>query len=117
MVGTVRISNRRSEKTTFWIVDAQSVKNTDTSEHKGYDSDKEISGIKRHIAVDTQGFPDAIAVTTAGVAYRKGSIGSFYPSQEIAVGRRSIFGPMAPIEKQPFVDGVTEIVERSFELA
>ena len=33
----------------------QSVKNTDSAENKGYDSGKKVSGIKRHIAVDTQG--------------------------------------------------------------
>jgi transposase len=29
------------------IVDAQSVKNTDTAGHKGYDAGKKVSGIKR----------------------------------------------------------------------
>jgi hypothetical protein len=29
------------------------VKNTDTAENKGYDAGKKVSGIKRHIAVDT----------------------------------------------------------------
>ncbi len=67
----VRIRNGRSEKMTFLIVDTQSVKNTDTSEHKSYDSGKEISGIKRHLAVDTQGFPEAIVVTTVEVPDRK----------------------------------------------
>ena len=33
------------------IVDSQSVKNTDTAGHKGYDAGKKVSGIKRHIAV------------------------------------------------------------------
>mgnify|MGYP003327862249 FL=1 len=40
----------RKEKTSFCIVDAQSVKNTDTAEEKGYDAGKKVSGIKRHIA-------------------------------------------------------------------
>jgi len=39
--------------TSFLIVDAQSVKNTDSAEQKGYDAGKDL-GIKRHIAVDTQ---------------------------------------------------------------
>jgi transposase len=56
------------------IVDAQSVKNTDSARHKGYDAGKKISGIKRHIAVDTQGLPHAIAVTTANVTDRKGAL-------------------------------------------
>jgi hypothetical protein len=47
--------NGRKEKTTMGIVDAQSVKNTDTAKEKGYDGGKKISGIKRHIAVDTNG--------------------------------------------------------------
>ena len=54
MVGEERQSHGREEKTTFLIIDAQSVKNTDTAEEKGYDAGKKISGIKRHIAVDTQ---------------------------------------------------------------
>jgi transposase len=60
--------------TTFLIVDAQSVKNTDSAEEKGYDAGKKVSGIKRHIAVDTQGLPHAIAVTTAEVTDRKGAL-------------------------------------------
>jgi transposase len=54
------------------IVDAQSVKNTDTAGSKGYDAGKKVSGIKRHIGVDTQGLPHAVAVTTAEVTDRKG---------------------------------------------
>jgi len=56
------------------IVDAQSVKNTDSAREKGYDAGKKVSGIKRHIAVDTQGLPHAIAVTTADVTDRKGAL-------------------------------------------
>lgn len=55
-------------------MDAQRVKNTDTAEEKGYDAGKKVSGIKRHIAVDTQGLPHAIAVTTANVTDRDGAL-------------------------------------------
>ena len=55
-------------------MDAQRVKNTDTAGQKGYDAGKKVSGIKRHIAVDTQGLPHAIAVTTAEVTDRKGAL-------------------------------------------
>ena len=41
---------------------------------KGYDAGKKVSGIKRHIAVDTQGLPHALAVTTADVTDRKGCL-------------------------------------------
>jgi transposase len=50
------------------------VKNTDTAEEKGYDAGKKVSGIKRHIAVDTQGLPHAIHVTTANVTDREGAV-------------------------------------------
>jgi transposase len=56
------------------IVDAQSVKNTDTAEEKGYDAGKKVSGIKRHIAVDTNGLPHGIEVTTANVTDRDGAV-------------------------------------------
>ena len=67
----------RKEKTSFCIVDAQSVKNTDTAEEKGYDAGKKVSGIKRHIAVDTNGLPHAIGVTTANVIDREGALETF----------------------------------------
>jgi len=56
------------------IVDAQSVKNTDTAREKGYDGGKKISGIKRHIAVDTNGLLHGVEVTTANVTDRDGAI-------------------------------------------
>ena len=63
--------------TSFIIVDAQSVKNTDSAEQKGYDAGKKVSGIKRQSPrrpVDTQGLPHAIAVTTADVTDRNGAL-------------------------------------------
>ncbi len=74
MVGKVRISHGRREKTTFCITDSQSVKNTDTAKNKGYDAGKKVSGIKRHIGVDVLGFPHAIWVTTADVTDRAGAL-------------------------------------------
>ena len=50
------------------------MKNTDPASQKGYDAGKKVSGIKRHIAVDTQGLPHAVAVTTAEVTDRKGAL-------------------------------------------
>lgn len=73
-VGEARKDLGRSEQTTFCILDAQSVKNTDSAEHKGYDAGKKVSGIKRHIAVDTQGLPHAWCVTTANVTDRDGAL-------------------------------------------
>ena len=76
-VGAVRQSNGRTEQTSFCIVDSQSVKNTGSAGNKGYDAGKKVSGIKRHIAVDSQGLPHAIHVTTADVADRAGALAMF----------------------------------------
>lgn len=70
----MRTTHGRTKKTSFCIIDAQSVKNTDTAENKGYDAGKKVSGIKRHLAVDTQGLPHGICITTANVTDRKGAI-------------------------------------------
>lgn len=50
------------------------MKNTDSAREKGYDAGKKVSGIKRHIAVDTNGLPHGIGVTTADVTDRDGAI-------------------------------------------
>ena len=46
-------------------------------EQGGYDAGKKVSGIKRHIAVDLQGLPHAIHVTTANVTDRAGALAMF----------------------------------------
>ena len=78
MVGQVRSKHGRKELTSFCIIDAQSVKNTDTAEEKGYDAGKKVSGIKRHIAVDSQGLPHAIGITTANVTDREGALTTLF---------------------------------------
>ncbi|MBY0408724.1 MAG: IS5 family transposase, partial [Burkholderiaceae bacterium] len=74
---------------------------TDTAALKGYDAGKKVSGIKRHIAVDTQGLPHAIAVTTAEVTDRNKPglkqmqsvlCDSGYVGQPFAQGVKNILG-------------------------
>ena len=77
MVAELRILDGRKKKTSFIIIDAQSVKNTDTAKNKGYDAGKKVSGIKRHIAVDTNGLPHAISVTTADITDKNGALEIF----------------------------------------
>ncbi|CCW05688.1 Mobile element protein [Bacillus sp. GeD10] len=50
------------------------MKNTWIAGEKGYDAGKKVSGIKRHIAVDTNGLIHAIDVTTANITDREGAI-------------------------------------------
>ena len=73
LVKKVRNDSLKKGKTSFGIIDAKSIKNTDTAEEKGYDAGKKVSGIKLHIVVDTLGLPHAIHMTCANVTDRKGA--------------------------------------------
>ena len=67
-------SGWRNAKTSFCIVAAPSVKNTDCAGAKGYDAGQKASAIKRHIVVASPGLPHAIAVTKVNVADRQGAL-------------------------------------------
>jgi transposase len=116
VVGAVRRDLGRDATTTFLIVDAQSVKNTDTAEEKGFDGGKLISGIKRHIGVDTNGLPHAIDVTTADITDRKGALQAFdrhknnLPDVENVLVDGGYTG-------EPFAVGVKDILSATVEIA
>jgi transposase len=91
--------------TSFLIVDSQSVKNTDSAEQKGYDAGKKVSGIKRHIAVDTQGLPHAIAITTADVTDRNGALAAMDRCEPDLLAVESVLVD-GSYTGQPFADGL-----------
>ena len=74
LVIEARINHGRNSTPSFLIVDSQTVRNTETGCWKGYDAGKKVSGIKRHIAVDTLGLPHALAISSAGVSDRLGAV-------------------------------------------
>jgi transposase len=98
------------------IIDAQSVKNTDTAEHKGYDAGKKVSGIKRHSAVDTEGLPHAIAVTTAEVTDRQGALTAFRLHQKSLSQVVNVLAD-GGYTGEPFSSEVREILGASVEIA
>ncbi|QBB71424.1 IS5 family transposase [Pseudolysobacter antarcticus] len=102
--------------TSFLIVDAQSVKNTDTATHKGYDAGKKVSGIKRHIAVDTQGLPHAIAVTTAEVTDRKGALQAMDRCQANLHRVQSVLADGGYVG-QPFAEAVQGAIGATVQIA
>ncbi|NHR03857.1 IS5 family transposase [Chromobacterium haemolyticum] len=108
-VGAAREKRGRSACSRFLIVDAQSVKNTDTAGLKGYDAGKKISGIKRHIVVDTQGLPHAVAVTTAEVTDRKGALQALRQCESRLIGVQGLLADSGYVGK-PFAQGVSEIL-------
>ena len=100
-------------------MDSQSVKNTDTADSKGYDAGKKVSGIKRHLAVDTPGLPHGIHVTTANVTDRAGALAMFdrcrdglSQVQNVLVDGGYIGKPFATAV-QSLLGAAVEVVKRS----
>ena len=85
------------------------MKNTDSAALKGYDAGKKVSGVKRHIAVDTQGFPHAVAVTTAEVTDRKGALQALERAKGSLPKVQSLLAD-AGFVGEPFALGVREIL-------
>ena len=92
------------------------MKNTDTAEHKGYDAGKKVSGIKRHIAVDTQGLPHAIAITTADVTDREGALAAFSLHQETLSDVVNVLAD-GGYTGEPFANAVRKILGVTVEIA
>lgn len=88
-------------------MDAQSVKNADTAGFKGYDAGKKVSGVKRHIAVDTLGLPHATAVTTANATDRKGALQAIKRSASTLSAVKSVLVDGGYVG-EPFANGVKE---------
>ncbi len=115
----VRQNNGRKEKTSFCIIDAQSVKNADTAEEKGYDAGKKISGIKRHIAVDTQGLPHAIYITTAEITDRSSAVRMVENAKENLSGVKNVLvdagytGENFATQIKTIIGATVEVIKRN----
>jgi transposase len=82
---------------------------------KGYDAGKKVSGIKRHILVDTQGLPHAISITTANVTDRQGAIAasSAYTQELSDVENMLVDGGYTG---EPFAAAIKEILGATVEV-
>jgi len=86
-----------------------------SAEQKGYDAGKKVSGIKRHIAVDTQGLPHAIAVTTADVTDRNGALAAIDRCKANLTRVESVLVD-GGYTGQPFADGVMERLKATVQV-
>jgi transposase len=73
--GKLRAYQGRQEEPTACIIDSQIVKCADTvgAATSGYHGGKKIKGRGRHLIVDTEGWPLALAVTAASVSDKAGA--------------------------------------------
>ena len=95
------------------------MKNTESAKEKGYDAGKKVSGIKRHIAVDTQGLPHSIHITTAEKTDRSGAIEMFEKTKENLVDVVNVLadggysGANFADEIKRIIDATVEVVKRN----
>ena len=75
-----------------------------------------MSGIKRHIAVDTQGLPHAIAVTMANVTDRKGALEAMKKHTTSLLKVTHVLAD-GDYTGQPFAYGVQEILGATVTIA
>ena len=115
-VSCTRLSLGREEQTSFLVIDSQSVKNTDTATNKGWDAGKKVSGIKRHIGVDTNGLPHVIDVTTADITDRTGALEAFTLHKDNLIGVVNVMAD-GGYTGEAFADSVKETLDASVEIA
>lgn len=70
-----RAAKGRTLKPSVAVIDSQSVRTGLPHSEKGVDGGKKIKGIKRHLAVDSNGFPLSVTTSCANVHDSKGAIG------------------------------------------
>lgn len=69
----IRIQKGKDQYPTVGLIDSQSCKTSIIGGSRGYDAGKKINGRKRHLVVDTLGFPCCIIVHSAKIQYRNGA--------------------------------------------
>lgn len=98
------------------IVDAQSVPNASSAETRGYDAGKKVSGIKRHVAVDTNGLPHCIHITAANVTDRSGAIEMVEKTKQDMTSVVKVLAD-GGYTGEPFQDSIRMLIGAEVEIA
>ena len=117
LVDNARLESERNLSPSMLIVDSKTIQNADTAEEKGYDGGKKKTGVKIHIAVDINGLPYAIYVTTANISDMKGGIEMFsQPSYHSFSFLETVLGDGTYAGKN-FADAIYELTGAKVEIA
>lgn len=65
--GSVRVIRGQNQEPSVGIIDSQSVKWGNNRSLNGFDGNKKVKGVKRHVVVDKNGFLIAVMVTIANI--------------------------------------------------
>ncbi len=100
LIPKARDSQGKSSQPTVAVIDSQSVRSGLPQSEKGIDGGKKIKGIKRHLAVDSNGFPLSIVTSRANAHDSKVAIGLAidtvckYPAISILKADNGYRGPL-----------------------
>lgn len=87
---TVRLKMGQNAQASLGIIDSQSVKWGNNRALNGYDGNKKVKGIKRHVATDKNGFLLAVMISAAQVHDSKAAVLLMQVLKELLCGIRTI---------------------------
>lgn len=98
------------------IIDSQSAKTTETKGERGYDSNKKVTGRKRHILVDVMGLLLCVVVHAANIQERAGAKELLGRAKKKGFKRLKLIWADGGYSGQPMRDWVMDLASWLFEV-